>query len=319
VLRLPRWFVSSVGLLFIVQPALVGLISYTDYKNLTVLFIAVGIFLGSGIASIFFYREHKMPIWIGILNVAVATSVPALVNSVLELSARGSHATWYVTGIGALMCITAYRRQTLAAWTGLIITLVETLIWGGLDFFWSAGLVGAIGLVAAGHAVSIGLYRAEQQTRDFLATMKDSQSVRAKEVAIRAERSIRTAATMSLARPILEKIAGGVISKQDQQNARLLEAALRDEIRGRNLLNDQLRASILAARVRTVEVVLLDEGGLEDLVSARAEAIRNRLARELNQINQGRVTIRAPRGENHAATFVASRSGTSKPDVWLKL
>ena len=68
-----------------------------------------------------------------------------------------------------------------------------------------------------------------------------------------------------------------------------------------------------------VEVILLDEGGLESLVSDEAEAIRNRLARELNGINQGRVTIRAPHGEEHRATFVASRSGTSKPDVWLKL
>ena len=52
--------------------------------------------------------------------------------------------------------------------------------------------------------------------------------------------------------------------------------------------------------------------------NAKAE-LRQKLAVELDQISSGRVTIRAPRGGKINATFVASRPGTAKPDVFLKL
>ena len=98
-----------------------------------------------------------------------------------------------------------------------------------------------------------------------------------------------------------------------------MEAELRDEIRGRQILNDALRKSVRAARRRSVEVIVLDEGGLDGLPFPKANIIRNRLARELDSINEGRVTIRSPRQEQHRVTFVASRPGTAKPDVWLQL
>ena len=65
--------------------------------------------------------------------------------------------------------------------------------------------------------------------------------------------------------------------------------------------------------------MVLDEGGLEALTENAKSEIRQRFSSELEAISTGRVTIRAPRGGNTNATFVASRPGTAKPDVFLKL
>jgi ribosomal protein S3 len=117
----------------------------------------------------------------------------------------------------------------------------------------------------------------------------------------------------------LQKIAAGQLDEASKQEAKLLEAQLRDGIRGRELIDSKLQEAIRAARLRGIEVVVLDEGGLSSLAENSKVEIRQRFAAELDQISSGRVTIRAPRGGKTHATFVASRPGTAIPDVFLKL
>jgi len=64
--------------------------------------------------------------------------------------------------------------------------------------------------------------------------------------------------------------------------------------------------------VEEVKVVVINDHEAID-------EIRNRLATELDQVVEGRVTIRAPRGSKTSATFVASRPGPVTPHVFLKL
>ncbi len=310
---------SSIAMLFVLQPAVLGFLSYPKYNDTYYPTVAIILYLAVGFTSVLFYKTLKMPLWLAITNLTVATLVPLLVNSVLDLNSRGSHATWYVTGIAALMCITAFRDQIAIAWIGTGVLLVQVLTWGGLDFFWNSGMVGALGLVAAGNAISLGLSRAARQTESYLAVAKSVQSLSAKETAVRNERSSRLSSTLQGAKPLLEKIAKGALTPDEKNQAKLLEAELRDEIRGRQLLNEVLRESVRSARLRSVEVILLDEGGLGGLGEEEATMIRNRLARELDSVEQGRVTIRSPRDDRYRATFVASRAGTPKPDVWLQL
>jgi hypothetical protein len=317
--RLPRWFVSSIALLFVLNPAVSGLLAFENYTNVIWPFIAIIFYLAAGLISIVYYRQLLLPKSLALFNLIIVVAVPQLVNGALDLSARGSHATWYVTGIGALMCITAYRKRIVSAWIGTGILLIQVLLWGGVNFFWNSGMVGAIGLVAAGHAISLGLSKAEKDTEKYLNLAKASQSQSAAESIIRSERSSRINRTLQGSRPMLEKIATSELNDSEKAQARLLEAELRDEIRGRTILNDSLRKAVRAARERSVEVTILDEGGFESLGEEEANSIRNRLAHELDAIQQGRVTIRSPHQEQHRVTFVASRPGTAKPDVWLKL
>ena len=97
---------------------------------------------------------------------------------------------------------------------------------------------------------------------------------------------------------MLTRIAtGDTLSDQEQLEARLLEAALRDEIRGRDLLNDLTRAAIAGARRRGVVVNVLDEGGLQTLSASARDGLLAQVAQALHQVARRPVTVRAPTGE----------------------
>ncbi len=70
------------------------------------------------------------------------------------------------------------------------------------------------------------------------------------------ERRRRLDQTGKRALPMLRDIilAGGELSDAQRIESRVLEAGLRDEIRGRRLLNDRVRNSVLAARRRGTAV-----------------------------------------------------------------
>jgi hypothetical protein len=110
----------------------------------------------------------------------------------------------------------------------------------------------------------------------------------------------------------------GKLTDSEKSEARLLEAALRDEIRGRELINDEVRSAARAARKRGVEVVILDEGGVDQMSPAEKSEILGKVCASINEVEQGRITLRAPVGEAWRVTLVATRPGVAKPDVWLK-
>ncbi|MFM1995271.1 MAG: hypothetical protein RLZZ610_788 [Actinomycetota bacterium] len=318
-IRLPRWFVFTVATLFVASPVVIGTIEFLRAGIHWPAVVALGLYFATGLASIYTYRQLKMPMALAILMVIVSIAVPQLVNLDLDSSAIGTPGTWYVTAVSTLLAICAVRQQRFLAWTGLVVLTIELITWGGTNSLFVSGLGGAVALVAASHVISVGLEASAKQTAAYLETAKQTQAASAAESAIRQERSERLTATLQGALPMLQAIAAGNLSEADRSEAALLEAELRDEIRGRALIDPTLKAAVRAARSRGVEVVVLDEGGLNQASESEKQALRTRLAQELDAIQEGRVTIRSPQMENVRATFVASRKGTAKPDVFLKL
>ena len=318
-IRLPRWFIVIITTMFVLSPAVIATmemfrVGFTFWSTAALL-----VYLLIGLTAVFYYRELKMPVALAITITATSLIIPLLVNVDLQPSALGTPATWYVTAVATILAIAAVRQQRFWAWFGVTVLMIELLSWGGIQALFVSGLGGAIGLVAASHAISVGLERSARQTAQFLEKAKATQVASAADSAIRQERSERIAATLEGALPMLEKISTGVFSDADRSEATLLEAELRDEIRGRMLVNPKLKASVRSARARGVEVVVLDEGGLVSVSEQDREPLRNRVAEELDKISSGRVTIRSPQGSNVRVTFVASRKGTAKPDVFLRL
>ena len=318
-IRLPRWFLVVVTTMFVLSPAVIATmemfrVGFTFWSTAALL-----VYLLIGLTAVFYYRELKMPVALAITITATSLLIPLLVNVDLQPSALGTPATWYVTAVATILAIAAVRQQRFWAWFGVTVLMIELLSWGGIQALFVSGLGGAIGLVAASHAISVGLERSARQTAQFLEKAKATQVASAADSAIRQERSERIAATLEGALPMLEKISTGVFSDADRSEATLLEAELRDEIRGRMLVNPKLKASVRSARARGVEVVVLDEGGLVSVSEQDREPLRNRVAEELDKISSGRVTIRSPQEPNVRVTFVASRKGTAKPDVFLRL
>jgi hypothetical protein len=68
-----------------------------------------------------------------------------------------------------------------------------------------------------------------------------------------------------------------------------------------------------------VEVQLLDDGGLDELDPIELDQLLNRVARELSQIQSGRVVIRSVAGEDWRLTMAAIRKGADQPDLFLRL
>jgi hypothetical protein len=218
------------------------------------------------------------------------------------------------------MATTAVRQQKLIAWSGMAILAIQVVLWAGLFTGIQTGLVGALMLVFAAHTISVGLKNAYRRTMEFTEAALASQTQAVANEAAGKERSRRLDQALQGALPILQVVQkqNGKLSAEQKNEARLLEASLRDEIRGRGLMTDSIRNAAKSARSRGVEVIILDEGGLDQVTPFNRDEILDTVAETIEKVKEGRITLRAPSGEAWKVTLVASRSGIAKPDIWLK-
>ncbi len=320
-LRVPTWLLSFFGLLFGLFHAVLGVIWIGTNDHPEVVALALVAYLAVLIPTITVGETRSMPQWLAWTNLVVCAAIPLAINSQLDAAHLGDYATWYVLGVGTILGATAVRGRRRMAWIGLLILVAEIAAWGGVASLASTGLPGVLSLMVTGHAVSLGVERAVKAARELNAkTIETVASAAAAEAASQV-RSRLADQTLKTAVPALNLIAalGGRLNETQRREALLLEAGLRDEIRGATLLNDQVRAAIQAARQRGVEVLVLDEGGLDDLADFERDEILNRTAASFATVNAGRLTIRAPKGEDWRITVAAVRPGSAQPDLWLKI
>jgi hypothetical protein len=303
----------------VLNPPVTALIGFDRYDNWIFALGAILMYVFVALFSVFYYRTREIPALLAWINLLVVVIVPQLIQEAIDVATVDSQTSWYVSGLGALLAVTAIRGQQAVSWIGAAVLTLEVLVWGGTETLFNSGLAGAMSLVVAANVLSFALTRIEIETQTYLDKAIEIEAAAAVESSTRLERSRRLTETLRVSYPLLQKIAAGELDEESRQEAKLLEAQLRDGIRGRELIDSKLQEAIRSARLRGVEVVVLDEGGMESLAENSKVTLRQRLATELDQISSGRVTIRAPRGGKTTATFVASRPGTAKPDVFLKL
>jgi hypothetical protein len=319
-IRIPRWLVAILGVLFGLLHAGLGFASLNGYAEPGMATVAILLYIVAIIASMVFYRGPNLPIPQAILNLAVAAIVPLLTNSNLDPTTADMYSTWYVVGIATLMATTAVRQQKFIAWLGTAIMVLQVINWAGLVAGIQTGLIGALMLVFSGHTISVGLRNAYRDTMAFTKLALDTQTEKVVNAAASEERRARLDGALRGALPMLNEIKTnhGKLNESQKLEAKLLEASLRDEIRGRGLMTKDIREAVRAARLRGVEVVILDEGGVDQMSVKHREEILNQAAASMQQIKEGRITLRAPAGEAWSVTLVATRPGIAKPDLWLK-
>lgn len=319
-IRIPRWLVGVLGILFAGFHAGLGISNIPDSTDPSIAIIALAIYAATAVPTILFYRGPKLPIAQAIINFAAALLIPLLVNSFLHPADLSAYSTWYVMGVATLMAATAVRQQRAIAWIGTGILVIQVVTWAGFETGMQTGLPGALMLVFAGHAISVGLANAYREIMTFNqeALEIEKQQI-ANSVASEVRRS-RLDSALKGALPILNLIREqrGVLSDEQKQQARFLEAELRDEIRGRSFMSEVVREAVRKARERGVEVIVLDEGGLDSASDVEKSEILQKAAAAIDSVSEGRITLRAPQGENWRATLVASRPGVTTPDLWLK-
>ena len=319
-IRIPRWLVGALGTLFALFHAGLGVSNIPDSAEPFVAVAALTIYLATVLPTIILYRGTNLPTAQALLNLAAAALIPLLVDSYLDPNSMSAYSTWYVMGVATLMAATAVRQQRIIAWAGTVLLVIQVVAWAGIIDGIQTGLLGALMLVFAGHSISVGLAKAY---RDIMLFNNETLETEKQKIANAVASEVRRAkleVALNGALPILNLIKDhqGKLNDAQKHQARLLEAELRDEIRGRDLMSNSVRQAVKAARLRGVEVIVLDEGGVADLNEKEKSSLLERAVESINSVSEGRITFRAPVGEAWHATLVASRPGIAKPDIWLK-
>ena len=320
-LRVPTWILSFFGLLFGLYQAVLGVLWIRQNDRPEVVIAALVAYLIVLFSSVVVGKSRLMPIGLAWLDLAVSAAIPLAINTQLHPSHLGDYSTWYVLGVGTILGIIAVRGRRSVAWIGFAILVTEIYLWGGLGALASTGLPGVLSLLVTGHAVSLGVGRAVNQAQQLNEFAEKSAAETAAVEAASQIRSVLIERTLRNALPSLTLIAalGGKLNDSQKREALLLEAGLRDEIRGEALLSDTMRSAIKAARMRGVEVLVLDEGGLDCLDEPEREALLDQAAQSIAMVSKGRLTIRSPQSESWRITIAAVTPGSAQPDLWIKL
>jgi hypothetical protein len=276
----------------------------------------------------------RMPIWMAAFNLGVVVVISLAVSANLHPNPVGGngYAAWYVGASGTLLAITATRGRVGFAWAGAAFLVLHTIAWTGIGALVSIGVIGSVAWVAIAHLISAGMATASKDAQRFALAEREATQWQAAQEAHVYERQVRLGQTSSMAVAMLRQIesSGGSLTDEERQECLHLEGAIRDEIRGRRLLNDEVRQEVMRARRRGVNVTLLDEGGIDDLSGPELDRIQTRLAEAIATTAADRVIARTvPDDPRVAVTVVGLSSGgddavsaagdDDEVDLWLEI
>lgn len=294
-IKISRWPLVTIAYLFGLFHATLGLIWSEVYHDRRVGFVAIAVYVFALSATILLYRTLEIPVFQALANLAVAAILPNLIEGQIEPASFGTYATWHVGALGVLLGATALRGQPYFAWGGVVVVWGEAIRAEGFDQVASSGLVGLMILVLIGHATNLGLKRSEADITQYnQAAEASTVYVTRKEVAQQTQRETFERSVPVIRRLLKAAIATrGKLSEDDRREARQLEIELSDELLGKNLADPVVQRAARDARARGVEVVLADDGGLEDLGREELKQLLLQVAKIINDQVGGRVLVRS--------------------------
>lgn len=310
----PRYLIVSMAALFSGYHLLLAAYSLIQGIPLFVgpVIVAMAMYFVATVLSLIPFGPSKMPLWVAGFNLAVVVAIPLLVTRALEPGQDNyGYGTWYIAAVGTLMTITSTRRRHAVAWIGVVFLVLQTLLWAGPLGIVSFGVIGSVSWVAVSHILSSGMAKASRDAQRFALAEREATDWQAAQEAHVFERQFRLDQTSTMALSMLRQIqhSGGHLTDAQRQECLHLEGAIRDEIRGRKLLTDDVRTQVMAARRRGATVTLLDEGGIDDLSEADLQRVLGTLADALAGTNADKVIVRTvPEGSDTAVTVVGLRT-----------
>jgi hypothetical protein len=309
----PRYLIVGMAALFSAYHLVLATYSLTQHipHSMGPIFVAMALYAGASILSLGPWGPSRMSIWMAAFNLAVVIALPLLVTNELDPHASNGYATWYVAAVGTLMTITSTRRRHTFAWIGVGFLVVQTVVWAGPGALGGIGVIGSVVWVAVAHVLSSGMAKATRDAQRFALAEREATDWQAAQEAHVFERQFRLGQTNTMAIEMLRQIekSNGRLTEEERLECLHLEGAIRDEIRGRKLLNDAVRGQVMSARRRGATVSLLDEGGIDDLSDVDLERVLNGLAAALAGTDADRVIARTvPEGSDVAVTVVGLRT-----------
>ncbi|WP_413601564.1 hypothetical protein [Curtobacterium sp. Curtsp57] len=258
-----------------------------------------------------FVKGTALPVWATCFALATAVMMPVVAAPVVEPGVAPGYTTWWIAAVGTLMVILVVRQRGPFAWAGVLFLAVHTVLWAGLGALGSLGVLGSVTWVAVATAFAAATNRATRITRDFVRAERETADWQAAQDAHVFERQFRLSQTTRMALPMLQRIIDscGDLTDAERTECLHLEQAIRDEIRGRSLLSDDVRAEVMRLRRRGAVVQLHDDGGLDELEADDVRRIHAQLADALRQAwDADNVIVRTvPEGSGAAVTVVGLR------------
>jgi hypothetical protein len=319
IIGIPRFVIVSIAVLFSVYHVVLGLITLDVPADPRPVIVAMVLYLAATAVSLVGSGNRRMPMWMGAFNVAVCVALPLLVTPELDPSRIGGngYATWYVAAVGTLMTITSTRRRQLLAWSGIAFLVVQTVVWAGPGALVQFGVVGSVSWVVISNVLSRSIAKAAKDARRFAYAEREAADWQAAQEAHIFERQFRLGQTSSKALPMLRRIerSGGELTDAERLECLYLEGAIRDEIRGRNLLNDAVREQVMLARRRGATVTLLDEGGLDALPEPERQRVLDRLADAMRNSKADKIIVRSASSNSDVAVTVVGLMSSGDDDA----
>ena len=302
----PRALVTVLAALFSLYHLVLAYNSMQYPASIAPVIVAMVLYAAATVMSLWPTSPLAMPLWMAALNFAVSLVMSILVLSQLDGSSFNGYATWSVAAVGTLLTITVVRQQAAIAWLGIAALAVSVDIWGGPLAVFTTGVIGSAVWVGVGHALTRAMARAARDARLFALAEQEAAAWQATQEAQLTEGRHRLDQMNRVAGPMLHHIveSNGVLSAEDRRECLHLEEAIRDEIRGRRLLNEDVRTEVLAARRRGIDVTLLDDGGLDDLSDGARARIQSRVADEISRSSADRLIVRTGVDDSSAAVTV---------------
>jgi hypothetical protein len=210
-----------------------------------------------------FSKQHPLELRRVLVILGFIVVCTFLMLEQLLVTGPGGFLNWNYNASNFVLFAVALRGRIGWAWIGLAVLSVITFTWSLIathallqGFYLIYGEVGAL---LAGTLFAVLLRTAANQ----VVTLQSLRRQRVGEEHLRAETECERAAQLAQVRhrviPVLTTIAGGRVTSAQRQEHRLLEAVLRDEIRGARLAVEPLASAVRAARSRGIDVVLLDD------------------------------------------------------------
>lgn len=230
------------------------------------------------------------------LTLAGPTSL-TLVLAVVPIPIDGLLQLWPLSAATAIYTYMCVRGRTVWAWLGMTATLASCAWWAqhtgqGAGYGIEISAINLAPLVMA----TFFAWTIRPAARDIFALREQTVirvAAEAADTAILDERDQQLRRLDNLARPLLEHLAADEDITEEQQLAcTLLEAHLRDTLRAPILDTTDVAAAARAARARGVDVILLDDHGMDHTATPLRDRIITAVVAALADAADGTLTVR---------------------------
>lgn len=309
----PRWIIVGLAALFSAYVIVLGVYAIDIPRSPYPAIGSMVLFAIVVILTLLPFGPAQMPVWMAAFAVPSVVAITLVVSSQIDLSKTVGYSTWYVAGAGIILTIVCTRGQPRWAWAGVIFLVIHTVIWAGPLNLVYLGVVGSASWVTVSYVIRRALTGAARDSRRFTIAERETTDWQAAQEAHITERQFRLGQTSAMAVRMLETVQkrAGNLTPEERVESLNTERAIRDEIRGRKLLNDAVRDEVMDARRRGATITLLDEGGLDDLSEVDLERVLGELAAAIRGTDADSVIARTvPEGTGVAVTVV----GLYSPD-----